>query len=139
MGQVYGRALVQPLAACMLPVMIATLVAALEGLSLLPFFFWGFPGALVLASAWTAFRLRATPAEVHVDENGGAVRMVWEVLDGRTALPWQGVHDLRLYKRTLIVTVGYQTYELDAADWPDFDALFDALREARHAGLLSPA
>ena len=127
---VWARALVLPLATAMLPVMIATLVAALEGLSLLPFLVFGFPGAIAAATLWTRYRLSLTLAEIHVRGGEAAVRTVTEVLRDRR-LTWRSVFDLRKTKTTFIVAVGRTHYELDDADWPDVRALLNALQKAR--------
>jgi hypothetical protein len=56
-GLVFSRLLAPPLAACMIPVMIGALAAALEGYSLWKFLYIGFPGALLVALLWARFRL----------------------------------------------------------------------------------
>ena len=129
---VWARALVLPLATAMLPVMIVTLVAALEGLNLLPFLLFGFPGAIVAATLWTRYRLALTPAEIHVREGEAALRTVAEVLrHGRLA--WRPVFDLRKTRTTFIIALGRTQYELDDADWPDVRTLLEALQRARQA------
>ncbi|MGI9173954.1 MAG: hypothetical protein ACR2GR_01365 [Rhodothermales bacterium] len=130
---VWAGALIRPLATAMLPVMIVTLVAALEGLSLLPFLLVGFPGAIAAATLWTRYRLTLTLAEIHVRGGEAAVRTVTDVLrHGRLA--WRPVFDLRKTRTTFIVAFGRTQYELDDADWPDVRVLLDALQKARRAG-----
>ena len=129
---VWARALVRPLATVMLPVMIATLVAALEGLSLFPFLLFGFPGAIATATLWTRYRLALTLAEIHLRGGEAAVRTVTEVLRHRR-LVWNPVFDLRKTRTTFIIALGRTHYELDDADWPDVRALLDALQRARQA------
>ena len=128
----YTRALVRPVAVCLLPVMVATLTAALQGFVVQPYVWGGAGAALGLASLWTTFRLQRTVAEIHVAGGEAAVRSVWDCV--RTVPPaWEPVFDLRDYRSWCFATVGLSSYELEAADWPDYDALRDALKEARDA------
>ncbi|GIV61146.1 MAG: hypothetical protein KatS3mg044_0012 [Rhodothermaceae bacterium] len=129
---VYGRALVRPIGACMLPVMIGALLAVLEGAAALPWLVAGFPAALVTAMLWTHLRLRTTPAEVQVVPGGAALRSVWECardLPARTAR----ILDLRTTPDALLVTLDYTSYALPYRAWPDHEALLSALQEARRA------
>ena len=134
-GLVWARALVRPLAAALLPVMVVTLVAALEGAGLLPFLWGGFPGAIAAAMLWTRYRLAQTPAEIHVRGAEAALRTVTDVLrHGR--LTWRPVLDLRKTQTTFVIALGRTHYELDDADWPDVRALLDALQRARKANAI---
>ena len=134
---VYGRALARPLLACALPVMIGALAVALQGRDALAFVVAGLPAALLVATAWTHFHLRRTPAEIrvriapHKGPDEAAVRSVADCL-GRLAAPnWRPVLDLRLTKTAIQTSIGRTTYELSHAAWPDHDALLDALQQAR--------
>lgn len=134
-GVVYGRALVRPIAACMLPVMILTLVAVLEGVQILPGLFWASGGALLVASAWTSFRLQREVAEIRVRSDLACVRTVWEVLNEPCA-EWQQVLDVRDYGTWAHVTVGFASYELDRGRWNRYGEMVDALRVSARAARL---
>lgn len=141
---VYARALVAPLAACTLPVMLGALAAALQGLSVMPFLTAGFPAALLAAWLWARFQLYRTLAEVHVRPcantyAAAAVRTVPECLGAAPRpLVWQRVHDLRAGRAALGLALGRESYTLRQAEWPDFDALREALRQARHHDHVTP-
>lgn len=130
---VYAGALIKPLGACMLPVMIVTLVAVLEQQPVLPYLMWGFPGALALASLWTRFRLSRTPAEVHVRAGQAAVRSVHECLQTDPPLIWQRILEIRDGSSALFVTLGLDTYTFRHDEWPQHPELMKALKRARHA------
>ncbi len=121
------------MAVCLLPVMIATLVAALQGLPVHPYAWWGAGAALAVASGWTTFDLQRSPAEIHVSGPFAAVRSVWACARGEERPGWQSVLDLRDYGRWCFATIGLESYALDATDWPEFADLRDALRYARDA------
>jgi hypothetical protein len=129
---VVASTLVQPIAICMLPVMVGALIAVLEGFAVLPFLTVGFPLALALAMAWTLFQLFGTIAEVHVRSGAAAVRTVSQVLRAPTASPdWQPIYELRTGASTLVLALGDATYELPRRHWPNADVLLEALRAAR--------
>lgn len=134
---VYGRALVGPLAFCMLPVMIVATTAALEQMAVWPLLTWGVPAALLVATLWTRFRLGATPAEIRVRPHQLAVRSVHACLTGASP-DWQRIHEVRRSATALIVTAGFDTYRLLYTDWPDHVALLDALRAASTADTRRP-
>lgn len=125
----FSRAVVRPVAACMLPVMILTLVAALEGLPILPYVIWAAGGALLIASLWTSFGLRRRIAEIRVDDEWAYVRSVSDVVSDRHGRS-ERVIDVRDYGTWASVTIGLTTYELDGSSWLNFDGLLEALRRA---------
>lgn len=127
---VYGQALVRPLGACMLPVMIAATTVALQAGVVLPFLTYGFPAALALAMAWAHQRLAARVAVVRVRGAHVALASVTDVLTDAPPT-WRPLLDLRANPQALLVTAGYATTTLDRAAWPDADALQDALEAAR--------
>ena len=129
----FGRALVQPLATCLLPVMVLTLTGVLQGFSILPYLLWGYPGAGLLAGAWTWFRLKTDIAEiqVRVEEGRAAARSIWSCAQLDAQPQWYPILDLRRARGTAFVTLGHVAYELRASEWPSYDALLEALREAR--------
>lgn len=126
---VYARSLVTPLATCMLPVMILTLVAVLESVPIIPGALWGAGGAIIVASLWTTFRLQREIAEVHVSDEFACVRSVWDVLKGENTR-WQRVLDVRDYGSWMHATIGLATYEFDRDKWPRHERLLAALAEA---------
>lgn len=127
---VYSRALVLPLAATMLPVMIGTLVAVLEGLPVLPYTFWAAAAAVLFATAWTSFNLRRRVAEIRIEGPWVQVRSIADVAVHR-AEPAHRVLDVRNYGSWAHVTVGLTSFELERAKWPGFEELIDALAASR--------
>ena len=131
---VYGRALLAPLAFCLLPVMISATAAALQQQPIGPFLTWGPPAALGAAALWTRYQLSATPAEVHVRDHEAAVRSVQGCLMANQPLHWEWIHEIRESSEGLIVTMGFETYRFPHASWADTRSLRDALRSAQSAG-----
>lgn len=129
---VYARALVRPLGVCMLPIMIGASVTVLQGLPALTYLTVGFPVAVVVAVAWTLFRMQATVAEIFVRPGAAAVRSVWESLRARP-LRWVPIFELRAAPTTITLALGDTTYELDRAAWPEAEVLLDTLKAARAA------
>ncbi|MBT8399383.1 MAG: hypothetical protein KJO98_02805, partial [Rhodothermia bacterium] len=76
---VYGRNLVRPLGAVMIPVMLVGLAIVLRGVDPLPYVSWSFPLAFVIAGAWTSYSLRTTVVELRVTRNGAVALSVFEV------------------------------------------------------------
>ena len=134
---VYARSVVRPLAVCMLPVMVGGLVKVLQGYPALVYLIIGFPAALIVAAAWTFFRMHALIAEVHVRPGEAAVRTVWESLRARP-LRWTPIYELRAAQSSLTIALGDAAYELDRAAWPEADTLLDVLRSARALGAPHP-
>jgi len=130
---VIGEALVRPVAACVLPVMIGATASVLEWHPIWPYMAVGLPTALVAATAWTHFTLSWTPATLHLRANEVGVQSVAQVLYGRPP-QWHPLLDARLTPNTIHLTVGLETVTLKRADWPEFDALQDAVRRARQTG-----
>lgn len=130
---VYGQALIRPLGACMIPVMLGATSAVLQQLPVLPYLTWGTPAALVAAIAWTRFHLGITPAELHIRTGQAAVRSVYDCLWSSSPLIWEEIHDIRQGSDALYLTLGWETHTLHYADWPDHRALLDALQSARHS------
>ena len=122
-----------PVAACMLPVMILTLVAVLEGIRVIPYALWAAAGALAAASFWTSYQLRSRVAEIRISEGFASVQTPWDLKRGQ-APEWEPVLDIRDYGSWLHATIGLSTYELERSDWPKFAHLKDALSTAIHDG-----
>ncbi len=129
---VFARALVTPLATCSLPVMVVGLVAALEGLPLLPYLFVGFAGAVLAAFVWTSLHLRTVVGEVHVGESGVGLRSVYACTRPDAPVVEQPLYDLRKTRTSIILGVGDRMVELADEDWPAPDALLDALQRLLH-------
>lgn len=124
------RALGRPIAVCMLPVMIVTVVAVLQGYPVIPYVWFGSGVALLLASLWTTFRLQRDLAEIHVHQAFAAVRSVWDVSQQTRELRWYRVLDLRDYRTWSLATIGLTSYEINWDEWPEYEQLKEALREA---------
>ena len=135
----YAQWLVRPLAVCSLPVMILTLVEVLQGHYILPYLYAAFPAAFLVASAWTAYRIRTAPAEVAVAGPYAEVRTVRDVLSGRVPSPWRLVLEVRKSEDHLLLAVGESVYELSDDEWPDRLRLLRALQAARMAPGEDPA
>ena len=131
---VYGRAVLTPLAFCLLPVMIGATAAALQHQLVWPFLAWGVPAALGAAVIWTRYQLGATPAEVCVRDHEAAVRSVHDCLGSHRAPHWEWIHEIRDGADALVVTMGFETYRFVHAAWPRHRDLQDALRDAQSAG-----
>lgn len=130
---VVGRALVKPVAACVVPVMIGATVAVLQWTSAWPYFSVGLPVALGLASVWTHFTLRRTPAALHLRPGEAAVQSVYDVLRGHP-IDWHPVLDARLTHSKTHLTLGLDTQTLTRSTWAEFDDIQDAVRNMRHVG-----
>jgi hypothetical protein len=90
----------------------------------------GLPGAVGIALTWTRFRLGSTPAELRIRGPQVAILSVRDVL--RDAEPdWQPLFDVRVAPDAIHVTLGHDAHTLRHTEWPEQDALADALRNAR--------
>jgi hypothetical protein len=136
---VYARAVGVPLAVTMLPVMIVTLVAVLEGRPLTLLHLLGFVAALIAAFVWTAYQLRARVVEIRIIGEAVTVRTMLDVALGRRPENWYRLLDLRRTSGGFLIAIGDRLYEFDDADWPESPALLEALRTARHASGHAPA
>ena len=126
---VYGRSLVGPVAACMLPVMVLTLVAILEGVRVMPYVLWAAAAALAAASFWTSFRLRSIVAEVRVLDEFASVQSPWDLVRARKR-EWEPVLDVRDYGSWMHATIGLSSYEFERNDWPLYEDLARTLAAA---------
>lgn len=133
----YTMALIRPLMLCMLPVMIAALLAVLQGFPALVYLTVGFPIATLVAMLWTLFRMQAALAEIHVRPGAAAVVTVWRAAGSKQKLVWQPIYEIRTHAKEVSFGLGDANYELDRSRWPDADALIHALRAARHAEALA--
>ena len=136
LGLVYARALVGPLAWSMTSVMIAATAAILEEQDPLPWVLWVVPLVYALATAWTVYTLRHTPAEIVFEGSHAGVRSVWDA--ARTsALRLDPVHPPRRTMQGLDVPVGRTLYSFAPDEWPGFEQLektaFEAARGTEEA------
>lgn len=136
----YSQAMVPPLAATLIPLMLFALAAVLTGRRLWPYFFWAGPPALAVAWAWARFQMRRVPAEVCVRpaQNAAAVRSVHDVLHG-TLLTWHHAARLRTEREAhestaLRLDLGDTSHRLLLDRWPEADALREALHRAVRSG-----
>ena len=117
-------------------VMVVATAAALQGLPLLRAFLASAALAYAGAVAYTYHDLTRTPAEVLLGDGLGAVRSVWEVATTRgwrTEPAYVPVFHPRKGDGALLVGFGDAVVAFRPADWPDFDALRDALTAAADA------
>lgn len=131
-SHVVGHALVRPVAACVVPVMIAATVAVLQWTSAWPFFSVGLPIALGIASLWTHFDLHRKPAVLHLRPGQAAIQSVYDVMRDRSP-DWRPLLDARLSHSKVNLTLGLSTLTIERSTWPEFDAVEDAVRDMRHA------
>jgi hypothetical protein len=136
---VFGRSLVQPLAWCILPLMILSVANALYGYGILSFTLFGLPVALVAATTWTVYHLKAELALLWVAGPLATVVSTWDCFRQQPTSEWQAVLDLRVASDACYVTIGDARYELERTLWPDFEEIVDAIRSARQShSLTSP-
>lgn len=117
-------------------VMVVTTAAALQGVPILRAFLASAVVAYAAAVAYTYYDLTRTPAEVLLGDGLGAVRSVWEVAitrGWRTAPAFVPVYHPRKGDGALLVGIGDTVVAFRPVDWPDFDALRDALTAAADA------
>lgn len=128
---VFADAFLTPLALCMLPVMLAVLVVALQRGAVEPFLWIGFPAAFGVALALTLYYLQTTIAELYVGETMVALRTVFDCMYEQRRLRWRPVLELRTNRSLLILTLNDADYYLSKKAWPDADTLQEDLRQAR--------
>lgn len=134
------QAQARPVAIALLAVMTVGLSAALLGESILWPFVGGTAVAYAGAAAYGQSTLHRTVAEVDVRGPFAAVRSMWEAAGRRDDSPRLPVVSARLAYGVLDVGLGDTVFTFQREDWPNFDALVDALREAaREAELLLAA
>lgn len=118
----YARAIVGPLGACTVPVMIGATVAALQGQTVWEFLIGGFPAALLVAVLWTHFRLSSTVAEVHLKPGKCAIRSIQDVV--RNAPPdWYPLYNVKVGPSYLELALGWETRICSRPDWPNYEQL----------------
>ena len=135
----YAQWLVKPLGVCALPIMVLTLVDVLQGKDILPYLLFGFPAAVILASLWTAYRMRSAAAEVVIAGPYAEVRTVLDVLSRKPRKPWRIVLDVRRSDDFIQLAVGESVFELPTSEWPEVGRLMQALVAARSAPFEEPS
>lgn len=130
-GLVYTEALVKPIGACTSPLMIGATASALQGAPILGYLVWGVPAAFVVAMFWTHFRLSSTPAELHLRSGQVALQSVQDVILDR-APDWDPLYNVRVSAEYLEISVRWNTQMFRRREWPNYDHLRDAAKEAFH-------
>lgn len=125
------RRVLAPLAAWVLVPMTVGLIQALSNGSTAPFW-WS--AALTLAAGTYSARWRLESRLVEAALAGGMARLrsLYDVLRGEPGT-WEPVSRLRRDGDDLFVDAGTRVVELDLSEWPDPEALLEALRAARDA------
>lgn len=126
---VYGSALVRPVAATMLPLMIAMTTIVLQSGTVWTWAVWGVPIALTLATMVTHHRLSRQTAELHLRGEVVALRSVSDVIYDRD-LEWDPLFDVRTTRYAVEFSAGWTTHTLSRDDWPEDEALGRALQHA---------
>lgn len=125
---VFTAALIQPLAVCMMPVMLITLAAMLQGNPVLSALYVWFPVALAVAAAWTWIRVRDVIVEIHISDDAVAVRSLLEAADPQAPLSWRRMLDARMDDgKKLVLTLGHEEFRLYRNEWSNADDLFTTL------------
>jgi hypothetical protein len=123
------RAQARPVALALIAVMTLGLAAALQGEA----FLWPFVAATALAylaaAAVGQSSLHRTIAEIELRGPFASVRSVWDAAGWRTD-GLAPIVSARLVQGELSVGIGDTVMTLRREDWPDFDALTEALRAA---------
>jgi len=124
------QAQARPVALALLAVMIVGLAAALQGFAILWPFLGGASIAYLIAAAYGQNSLHQTPAEVEVRGPFAVIRSVWDAAPPKVDTPLVPVLSTRLEHGEFHIGVGDTIRTLSRTDWPDFDALVAAFREA---------
>ncbi|HET6567779.1 MAG TPA: hypothetical protein VFG50_07435 [Rhodothermales bacterium] len=132
---VFGQAVLGPLAWILLPIMLLSLVTALERASIWGFVVLCFPLGLAAATALTMYKLQGQKAVLYVAGPVAAVGTVWDV--ARNIGPrWHPVLDVRVAQDAVFATLSDTTHEFNRSDWADFPDLLASLVHARHSYVL---
>ncbi len=128
------QAQARPVALALLAVMTVGLAAALQGQSILWPFVTGAAISYVVAAAVGQNRVLRTPAQVEIVGASAAVQSMWEAasepIEPRPAF----VSSARLAHGELTVGIGDSVESFQREDWPDFDGLVAAMRQAAESG-----
>ena len=127
------QAQARPVALALLAVMTVGLAAALQGESILWPFVTGAAAAYALAASVTQYQLVTRTAQIEIEGARAAVQSVWQAAAEPVAPDFEGVSSARLAHGELTAGIGDTVVSFERADWPDFDALVEALRGAARA------
>ena len=128
------QAQARPVALALLAVMTVGLAAALQGQRILWPFVTGAAIAYAVAAVVGQNRILRTPAQIEIVGASAAVQSMWQAA-AEPIPPDPGlVSSARLAHGELTVGIGDSVESFERQDWPDFDALVAAMREAAEAG-----
>lgn len=128
---VFSQSVVHPISILFLPLMILTLIAALQHMPVLSYLLWGFPAATAAAFLWTAFKLRREIADLAVEGRMVAIRSIHEAARrGGTVWRMMPLFDVRDYGDWLVVAAGDADYVIAREEWPNFEAVRVTLHQA---------
>ena len=127
---VYAQTLARGFGAMMVAVMVVTVAAMLQQQPVGATLTWHDPVVWLVATGWTVYDLRRTPAEVQLEGAFGQVMSVWDVAVGWHHPPLQAVHTPRRIGGVLHVGVGHIVHRFEQTDWPQFRELAAALTRA---------
>ena len=128
------QAQARPVALALLAVMTVGLAAALQGQSILWPFVTGAAISYVVAAAIGQGRVLKTPAQVEIVGASAAVQSMWQAASEPIAPRPEFVSSARLAHGELTVGIGDTVESFQREDWPDFDGLVHAMRQAAEAG-----
>lgn len=128
------QAQARPVAMALLVVMTVGLAAALQGQNILWPFVIGAAVAYMVAAVVGQNRVLRTPAQIEVFGSTAAVQSMWEAASEPIQPAPAYVSSTRLAHGELTVGIGDSVESFHRADWPEFDALVQALRQAAEAG-----
>ncbi len=128
------QAQARPVALALLAVMTVGLAAALQGRNILWPFVTGAAIAYLVAAAVGHNHVLTTPAQIEVTGASAAVQSVWQAASEPIPAAPAFVSSARLAHGELTVGIGDSVESFQRADWPEFDALVESLRQAAEAG-----
>ena len=135
---VFGRAVVKPLSVTLIPVMIIATSYALTGRDPLSFAVTTAPVAILLALAWTQFRLRRQIVEIRVYDGFAACISTYQVLLGQS-VEWKPVYGVRVTPEQIHVAIDRQSQTLQRSSWPEHETLIKALQRRQNEQRPAPA
>lgn len=110
--------------------MTVTLAAVLEGAPIAGPFAAGALVVYVASAVVSRGRLDRTPAAIEIDGAGARLWSVWDAAAPEKRPDIEGVYEARLVRGELVVSLGDAVETFQRSDWPDFEALVDAMRAA---------
>ena len=127
--------MMQPLAACLLPLMVIALASLLQGYDALPFLYIGFPAAILVASGWTHVRISDEIVELHFRDSDLALRSLLSAASPKKKLSWFRILDIKRDKDVIRITLGHEFYRILLSEWPEQEHLVGHLEsaESEHA------